>query len=140
MKKLCVSKKILVVGIIAVVFSLCICAIGGCSGGSGQGDGQIESNFQGSWKLSGMSEGGQTYSQEDIKLIEQMGGSCSLTLNEDKTCDFEFFGETESGTWSAKDASTCTISVSNSSTDCTLKDGQLVLEADGSSLTFTKQK
>lgn len=46
MKKLCVSKKILVVGIIAVVFSLCICAIGGCSGGSGQGDGQIEVIFR----------------------------------------------------------------------------------------------
>ena len=129
----------LVAGILCLLLALSVGALAGCSGGGGGGAVSPDKNFQGTWKLSGMAEGDQVYSEEDVKLIEKMGGTCSMTFNEDKTFAFEYFGENESGTWEAKDANTCSITVSGQNFEAKLNNGKLVTETDGASMTFTKQ-
>ena len=137
--KLSAAAKALVAGILCLLLALSVGALAGCSGGGGGGAVSPDKNFQGTWKLSGMAEGDQVYSEEDVKLIEKMGGTCSMTFNEDKTFAFEYFGENESGTWEAKDANTCSITVSGQNFEAKLNNGKLVTETDGASMTFTKQ-
>ena len=137
-KKLCESRKFLLVGVLGVALVLCMCALCACSSG-GQDDAQLQKNFQGTWKLSGMSESGQEYGEDDIALIQALGGDCVLTLNEDKSMNFEYFGENETGTWEVKDASTANLKSGLDTVECKLKDAKLTIEVDGASLTFAKK-
>ncbi len=136
MERLKKSKIVLLVGVFSVLLALCAFALSGCSGNGDNA--QLQKNFQGSWKLCGLTEGSTEYSESDISLIESFGGEFSLTLNEDKTVKFVYFGETKEGTWEVKDASTATLKIGGESTDCTLKDEKLTISVDSASLTFKK--
>ena len=137
MERIANSKFVFLLGVLSVALALCAFALSGCSGG-GQDTAQIQKSFQGTWKLCGMSEGNQEYGEDDIALIESLGGECSLTLNEDKTAKFMYFGENEDGAWEVKDASTVRLKFGADSTECTLKDNKLTISIDNSSLTFKK--
>ena len=138
MERLKKSRCFFLVGILTVALALCAFTLSGCSSG-GQDDPQLQKNFQGTWKLCGMTEGDEEYSESDMALIESFGGECSLTLNEDKTAKFVYFGESEEGTWEVKDASAIKLKVSNDSTEVTLKDEKLTVSEDNVSLTFKKE-
>ncbi len=137
MEKLQKSKFVLLVGVLGVALALCAFAISGCSGG-GQSNADLQKNFQGTWKMCELTEGDQVYSESDMAMLESLAGTCSLTLNEDKTGKFEYFGQSQDGTWEVKDASTATLKFGADSTECTLKDGKLTISVDSASLTFKK--
>ena len=132
-------KEVLAFSVLAVMLALFVGALAGCSGNPSQDAAQFEKNFQGTWKLSGMSEGDEVYGDDYIALMESLGGSCTMTFNEDKSFKFAYFGENEEGTWNAKDASTCSITIGAETMDATLADEKLTCTTDDASLTFKKQ-
>lgn len=115
--------------------ALCF-ALVGCSGGGTTTD--PAKNFTGYWEISSMTSADGTDSADTISLMKALGLTCSITLNEDKTGELNFFDEILDGTWSAKDASTATFSSGGDSIDMTLADGKLSLTVEGDSLVFSK--
>ena len=108
-------------------------ALTGCSGGK-----DYKANFVGSWKLSGGTLEGEELTDEYMEMFEEWGLSCILVLDEDGTGSLDLFSEVSDVKWEAKDATTATITADGDSQDMKLKDGKLVLEADGDKLVFTK--
>lgn len=77
------------------VFGLAIA--GACSGGGDKAD------ITGSWVLTGGSIDGETITAEDLSMLDEMGLSTSLMLNEDKTASLNFAGEEMPGAWEEAD-------------------------------------
>ena len=90
-------------------------------------------NLAGTYKLTGMEADGKDQS-DSLSLLEGLGLSASLELNDDKTGTLHLFGEDEDLTY---DKSNFTID--GKITDYTYKDDTIVFESDGTKLTFTKQ-
>ena len=88
------------VAMLASVFALCL-VLAGCGGDPAK-------NYVGDWKLTGMEENGEATSADDIKLMEDMGLSVTMSVKEDKTFSMNVMGEEMSGTWDAKSASEAT--------------------------------
>lgn len=120
-----------------LAFLTCVLALAfaltGCSGGK-----DPKANFVGSWKLSGGTLEGEELTDEYMEMFEEWGLSCILVLDEDGTGSLDLFSEISDVKWEAKDATTATITADGDSQDMKLKDGKLVLEADGDELVFTK--
>lgn len=121
-----------------LAFLTCVLALAfaltGCSGGGKD----PKANFVGSWKLSGGTLEGEELTDEYMEMFEEWGLSCILVLDEDGTGSLDLFSEVSDVKWEAKDATTATITADGDSQDMKLKDGKLVLEADGDELVFTK--
>ncbi len=66
--------------------------LAGCAGG-----GDAAKNYVGDWKLVGMEENGEATSADDIKLMEDMGLSVTMSVKEDKTFSMNVMGEEMSG-------------------------------------------
>ena len=124
-------KMLLLVG---CVCALCL-ALTGCGGGA-----DAASNFVGSWKLSAVESSTEPASEEDVAFLEEMGMSCSITLNEDKTASLDLFGDVLNGTWEAKDATNATITAEGESLEMMLADGKLSLDLEGDKMVFVKGK
>lgn len=73
-----------------------------------------------------------------MDMLKEWGVNCILILDEDGTGSLDLFLEVVDLKWEAKDATTATITADGDSQDMKLKDGKLVLEADGDELVFTK--
>lgn len=120
-----------------LAFLTCVLALAfaltGCSGGK-----DPKANFVGSWKLSGGTLEGEELTDEYMEMFEEWGLICILVLDEDGTGSLDLFSEVSNVKWEAKDATTATITADGDSQDMKLKDGKLVLEADGDELVFTK--
>lgn len=120
-----------------LAFLTCVLALAfaltGCSGGK-----DPKANFVGSWKLSGGTLEGEELTDEYMEMFEEWGLSCILVLDEDGTGSLDLFSEVSDVKWEAKDTTTATITADGDSQDMKLKDGKLVLEADGDELVFTK--
>lgn len=121
----------------ALAFLTCVLALAfaltGCSGGK-----DPKANFVGSWKLSGGTLEGEELTDEYMEMFEEWGLSCILVLDEDGNGSLDLFSEVSDVKWEAKDTTTATITADGDSQDMKLKDGKLVLEADGDELVFTK--
>ena len=120
------------VAMLVSVFALCL-VLAGCAGG-----GDAAKNYVGDWKLVGMEENGEATSADDIKLMEDMGLSVTMSVKEDKTFSMNVMGEEMSGTWEAKSASEATFTIEGQSVPATLANGVLTLEQDGTKMMFEK--
>ena len=120
------------VAMLASVFALCL-VLAGCCGGA-----DAAKNYVGDWKLSGMEENGEVTSADDLKLMEDLGMTITLSVKEDKTFSLNVMGDETSGTWEAKSASEATFTVDGQSVPATLADGVLTLESDGTKMQFEK--
>ncbi|WP_153001628.1 DUF5004 domain-containing protein [Tractidigestivibacter scatoligenes] len=120
------------VAMLASVFALCL-VLAGCAGG-----GDAAKNYVGDWKLVGMEENGEATSADDIKLMEDMGLSVTMSVKEDKTFSMNVMGEEMSGTWEAKSASEATFTIEGQSVPAKLDNGVLTLESDGTKMQFEK--
>lgn len=121
------------IAIVACALALCF-ALVGCNSGTDQ----YKKNFQGNWELSGLTEGDTTYGESDLSMLKAWGMNVSLSMNEDGTMKFDYFGETAEGNWEPKDASTVTLKILGDSVDGKLSDGVLSIEVDGASMQFKK--
>jgi hypothetical protein len=115
---------------LASVFALCL-VLAGCGGDAAK-------NYVGDWKLTGMEENGEATSAEDLKLMEDMGLTITLSVKDDKSFSLNVMGEEMSGTWEAKSASEATFTVEGQSVPATLANGVLTLEQDGTKMMFEK--
>ncbi len=121
--------------VVALACALALCfALAGCDSGTDQ----YKKNFQGTWELSGLTEGSTTYGESDLSMLKDWGMEVSLTLNDDGSMSFGYFGENAEGTWEPKDANTVTLEIQGSSTDGKLSDGVLSFEVEGASMQFKK--
>lgn len=119
-----------------VVAALCAMAL--CLGLAGCGGGSYEKNFAGTWKLSGMETSGEASSSEDIAMLESLGISMFIELDEDMTAELDMMGEVMTGTWSAQSASECRVTIDGSVMDGTLDGDSLTFAADGEKMTFVR--
>lgn len=119
-----------------VVAALCAMAL--CLGLAGCGGGGYEKNFAGTWKLSGMETSGEASSSEDIAMLESLGISMFIELDEDMTAELDMMGEVMTGTWSAQSASECRVTIDGSVMDGTLDGDSLTFAADGEKMTFVR--
>lgn len=116
---------------LALAFALVLSfALVGCGGGSKD----YSENFVGTWKLTSMSD----TSEEDLALLESFGMAMLLDLNEDKTFALDMMGESMEGTWEAKSASECSITIDGESATATLSGEELVLSSGDEEMTFKK--
>ena len=118
------------VAMLASVFALCL-VLAGCGGDPAK-------NYVGDWKLTGMEENGEATSAEDLKLMEDMCLTITLSVKEDKSFLLNVMGEEMSGTWEAKSASEATFTIEGQSVPATLANGVLTLEQDGTKMMFEK--
>lgn len=116
---------------LALAFALVLSfALVGCGGGSKD----YSENFVGTWKLTSMSD----TSEEDLEFLEAFGMTILLDFNEDKTLSMDVMGESLEGTWEAKSASECTLTVDGESMTATLSGEELTLSSDGEEMGFKK--
>lgn len=115
---------------LALAFALALSfALVGCGGSK-----DYSENFTGTWKLSSMSD----TTEEDIALLESFGMAMLLDLNEDKTLSFDMMGESLEGTWEAKSASECTLTIDGESATATLSGEKLTLTSGDEEMSFKK--
>jgi len=114
---------------LACTLAFCLALIG-CGGG-----GDIAKNFIGTWNAIEMESEGEVL---DAKDFEDFGLSITLVLAEDKTFSLDLMGDIESGTWAAKDASTCTLTSEGMSFDLKLANNKLSMEIDSEKIVFEK--
>ena len=107
----------------------------GCGGGE-----DYSANFAGKWQLVSI-EGENALSEEDVQLMKDVELTVDLTLAEDGTCTLVMFGEDYgSGTWKAKSATECTVTLEGEDIATTLDSGsgRLSLTQGGDSLIFVR--
>lgn len=126
-------------GVIASIFVALALAVGlsACGGGSAKGGDDAAANFTGVWQLESM-EGEEGISAEDVQMMAEMDLYITLTLAEDGSAVLDFMGETEAGTWKAKDASTADLVIDGETVEAKLDGGKLKLSQDGTTLVFIK--
>lgn len=117
--------------VLAVALALCL-ALVGC------GKADNTKAFAGYWKLTAMTEDGESVSQDDLKLMESFGMSVSLTINEDKTYTFDLFGDKVSGSWEPKSATEATFTMEGEKVTGKLSGDTLTLTQGSSELKFQK--
>ncbi len=123
------AKKIGIIAALCCVFALCFTLIG-CGGVD-------KKNYTGEWKLAYGSD--ENLDAESIQLMESLGLSVTLTLNEDGSGKLSLFGETSDIKWSASSNTEGKITIDNSDADVKLANGELTLvDKSGSSMTFKK--
>ena len=111
-------KKILALTLILVmVFALCACGGG-------------KNAAVGTWKLTGLFEGGEDYSA----YLAMLGMDMTLVLNEDGTGSMEMMGEKIDVTWGDGK-----ITNEGESIPFSVDGDKLTMEEDGSQLVFTRQ-
>ena len=111
------SRKIGIIAALCCVFVLCF-ALVGCGGVD-------KSKYAGDWKLAYGSD--ENLDADSIQLMESLGLSVTLTLNEDGTGSLDLFGEKQDAKWEAS---------SNTEGKITLKDGEAKLKLENDELTI----
>lgn len=131
MKKRCL-------GILAMVIA-CALVLVGCSNAAEQG----KKAFAGVWSLDGVVMSGTAMTEDEMAIAQALG--TYLTLNEDGTGSFEMMGMEVAGTWSATDATTGKITLTDESElgmsgeqGMKLEDDKLIMVSNSDSLSFVK--
>lgn len=121
--------------LVCVLAMLCL-GLFACSGSGAD----AKKAYIGQWKLTEMTENGEAVSADDMAMLDSLGMTIDLTVNEDGTFDLTFFGESQKGDWEAKSATEATFTVEGDSVPATLKDGKLTLSESDVSMTFEKKE
>ncbi len=111
-------KKIVALTLVLVMV-LALCA---CGGGS--------KTAAGTWKLTGMTQDGQDYSQ----YLSMLGMEITMVLNDDGTGTMEAMGEKVDVTWDANG-----ITSQGETIHYTLDGDKLIMAQDGAEMIFTRQ-
>ncbi|MGI6664035.1 MAG: lipocalin family protein [Christensenellaceae bacterium] len=120
--------KVILIVCIAVMFL----AFVGCSKATGE-------DFTGTWELVAMEEDGETISGADLDLMQELGLSASIVLEDGGKATLALFDEAMEGSWKEKNASSCTLTFEEETITATLKNGKLTLEDEGAKLIFEKE-
>ena len=110
-------KKIVALTLVLVMV-LALCA---CGGGK---------TAAGTWKLTGMTQDGQDYSQ----YLSMLGMEITMVLNDDGTGTMEAMGEKVDVTWDANG-----ITSQGETISYTLDGDKLIMAQDGAEMIFTRQ-
>lgn len=109
------------------------------SEGEGSESEQAESQaFAGSWKLVGMQEGDDVYTEEQISAMESVGLTVELNLSEQGGFDLVLFGESMEGTWESDSDTHATCTLEDEAVDLELVDGKLQVKQGESMLIFAR--
>ena len=109
------------------------------SEGEGSESEQAESQaFAGSWKLVGMQEGDQIYTEEQISAMEAVGLTVEVNLSEQGEVDLVLFGESMEGTWESDSDTHATCTLEDETVDLELVDGKLQVKQGESMLIFAR--
>lgn len=122
-------RKIGIIAALCCVFALCF-ALVGCGGVD-------KSKYTGDWKLAYGSD--ENLDAESIQLMESLGLSVTLTLNEDGSGSLDLFGEKMDAKWEASSNTEGKITLDGSEAKIKLSDAELVIEdSTGSSMAFKR--
>ncbi len=110
-------KKIVALTLVLVMV-LALCACGGSKTAAG------------TWKLTGMTQDGQDYSQ----YLSMLGMEITMVLNDDGTGTMEAMGEKVDVTWDANG-----ITSQGETIPYTLDGDKLIMAQDGAEMIFTRQ-
>lgn len=117
-----------------LVAALALCfALVGC-GGAGGGGADPTKTFLGTWDLAEASDA----TEDDIAMMKAFGIYCYLDFMEDDKVQLNLMGEPLEGTWEAKSATECSVTLEGETVTATLKDDLLTMEQDGEKLSFKK--
>jgi len=123
------SKKLGIIAALCCVFVLCF-ALVGCGGVD-------KSKYTGDWKLAYGSD--ENLDADSIKLMESLGLSVTLTLNEDGSGSLDLFGEKQDAKWEASSNTEGKITLNGSEAKIKLTDSDLTIEdSTGASMTFKR--
>lgn len=127
-------------GIIALfVCTLAMCLmLAGCGNKSSK-----DAAFVGTWSLNSIESATEanSMSAEDLALLNDMGVTVTLTLNEDHTFALNTGNQQMTGTWKAKKKNTGTMTVDGYKDDVDIsvgEDGMLTFQQAGETLHFTQ--
>ncbi len=105
----------------------------GCGGGGGSDDGAA---FIGQWTGVEMNDGGEI---TDLTAYADLGLEITLSINDDGTLAVDILGDSNSGTWKGKNASTISVTIDGEAFDAKLSGNQVTFDSgDGSSILFEK--
>ncbi|MBQ9043862.1 MAG: hypothetical protein IJ111_13735 [Eggerthellaceae bacterium] len=123
------SKKIGIIAALCCVFVLCF-ALVGCGGVD-------KSKYTGDWKLAYGSD--ENLDADSIALMESLGLSVTLTLNEDGTGAMSLFGENKDVKWEASSNTEGKITLDGSDAKLKLENEELtIVDSTDASMTFKR--
>ena len=124
------GKKLGIIAVLCCAFALCFTLIG-C------GSSVDKSNYTGDWKLAYGSD--ENLDADSIQLMESLGLSVKLTLNEDGTGSLDLFGETMQAKWEASSNTEGKITLDDSEATMKLDNGELsIVDSTNASMTFVR--
>lgn len=124
------SKKIGIIAALCCVFVLCF-ALVGCGGGVDK------SKYTGDWKLAYGSD--ENLDADSIELMESLGLSVKMTLNEDGTGSLDLFGDAIDVKWEASSNTEGKITLDNGEATMKLENDELtIVDSTNSSMTFKR--
>ena len=121
MKKL---RSIVVMSLLAVVMVVCLAGCG--------------KSIEGNWKFVSAEAQGMTIDATMMKEALGLDMDLGFEFKKDGTFTGNFMGETMSGTWKAN-GDKYIASADGDDIECSIVDGKLHMEADGSKLIFEKK-
>ena len=122
--------------VLAATFAI-LFVLAGCSS---KYSGDYTKNFVGDWKLVEVDESGRVATEDDLSMAEAYGISVGLTVNENGTFTFSYFGEEDTGEWSARSATEAEFVIEGQPANASLTDEKLSIEQDGTKLVFGRGK
>lgn len=121
-------KKLGIIAALCCALVLCF-ALVGC--------GADKSSYTGEWNLAYGSD--ENLDADSIALMDSLGLTVTLTLNDDGTGSLDLFGDKLEAKWEASSNSEGKISLDGSDAKMTLENGELtILDSTGASMTFKR--
>ncbi|MCF0104094.1 MAG: hypothetical protein HUJ51_01715 [Eggerthellaceae bacterium] len=132
-------KKTRIIKIFAAIFCASIIALAFifvCScNKENSGD---KDTFVGTWHMVGMVSNGETFSDEDMKLMQELCLTSTLTLTSTSNATLEHMGKTYTGEWSQFNDTNIKLSIGGKSEDCSLQDGVLSVDVNSDVVKYRK--
>lgn len=121
---------------VGIIAALC-CALVLCFALVGCGGGVDKSKYTGDWKLAYGSD--ENLDADSIELMNSLGLSVTLTLNEDGTGSMDLFGEKMDAKWEASSNTEGKITLKDSEAKMKLENDQLtIVDSTNASMTFKR--
>ena len=122
------GKKLGIIAAVCCALALCF-ALVGC--------GADKSNYTGEWNLAYGSD--ENLDADSIALMDSLGLTVKLTLNDDGSGTLDLFGETMQAKWEASSNTEGKIALEGSEAKMTLANGELTItDSTGATMTFKR--